>query len=84
MTYPREVTASLLNVDGTANAADLSAAFGIEFYDERNGVGRGSLSIPLSVAAAAEITPGRYLNCSVAGTDRGMDSDPRPTPLRSS
>jgi hypothetical protein len=70
VSYPRELTAALLNVDGTSNAADMGTAFGIDFYDELNGVGRGSLSIPLSEAAAAQITPGRYINILVQTTVR--------------
>lgn len=69
MTYPRAMSAALLDTDGTA-VTDLEAAFGLEFYDELNGVGYGSLSIPLSESDAAQITPGRYINILVAGTVR--------------
>ena len=71
MTYPRAVTASLLETDGTTvGAVTFGDAFGIDFYDELNGVGRGQLSLPLSSTDAAEVTPGRYIDIQVAGTSR--------------
>ena len=71
MTYPLPVTAELFDKTGTLmGAVDLANAFGIEFFDEYNGPGSGSLSILLSDSAALELTPGRFVNIKVGGTSR--------------
>lgn len=71
MTYPRTVTAQLLdNTETLMGAVDMSYALGIQFYDEENGVGRGQLTMPLSQAAAVELIPGRFIDCLVEGTSR--------------
>lgn len=71
MTYPRAVTAQLLDYDGTpVSGAPLANAFDITFYDEWNGPGQGSVSLSLSEAGSADLLPGRYVNCLVAGTPR--------------
>jgi hypothetical protein len=71
MTYPREVTAQLLDYDGTpVSGTPLADGFDISFYDEWNGPGRGQVSLSLSDAGSAELLPGRYVNVLVAGTVR--------------
>jgi hypothetical protein len=71
MTYPRAVTAVLLDDDGSVVAGNpLAAAFDISFYDELNGPGRGQVSLPLSDAGSAQLRPGRYVDCQVGGISR--------------
>lgn len=71
MTYPRAMTAQLLDNTGTpVSGTPLANAFGIEFYDEENGPGRGQVSLSLSEAGSAQLFPGRYVNCLVEGTVR--------------
>jgi hypothetical protein len=71
MTYPRTVTARLLNYDGTVIlGSPLANSFGVSFYDELNGPGRGQVSLALSDPGSAEIMPGRYVDILVAGTPR--------------
>lgn len=71
MTYPRAVTAQLLDYDGTVvTGTPLANAFDISFYDELNGPGRGQISLALSDAGSAQIMPGRYVDVLVAGTSR--------------
>lgn len=71
MTYPRAVTAQLLDYDGTVvSGTPLANAFNISFYDELNGPGRGQVSLALSDPGSADIAPGRYVNCLVNGTAR--------------
>lgn len=71
MTYPRAVTAQLLNYDGTPiSGTPLLNAFDISFYDEWNGPGRGQCSLSLSEAGSADLLPGRYVNCLINGTVR--------------
>lgn len=71
MTYPRVVTAQLLDYDGTVVAgAPLATSFGIMFFDEWDGPGYGTVSMPLSEAGSAELLPGRYVDCLVEGTSR--------------
>ena len=68
-TPPRyEVTAELLDRDGTVVAGDpLLTAFGLTWYDEENGPGYGEVTMALSEAGSAELIPGRYVNCLVDG-----------------
>ena len=69
MTYPRLVTTQLLDYDGTPVAGTpLAKGFNVQAFDERNGVGHGSVSLPLSEAGAVELLPGRYVNVLVEGT----------------
>lgn len=71
MTYPREITARLLDADGSVVAGDpLANSFDRSFFDEWNGPGRGQISLPVSEAGAAELVPGRYVDVMVAGTSR--------------
>lgn len=71
MTYPRAVTAQLLDYDGTVmSGSPLANAFDISFYDEMNGPGRGQVSLSLTEPGAADLLPGRYVNCLVGGTVR--------------
>lgn len=72
MTYPREVTARLLDTDGTTVVAGdpLANAVGIRYLEELNGTGNGSLGVPLSEAGATEVTPGRFCQILVEGTAR--------------
>lgn len=71
MTYPRTLTAQLLDYDGTlVSGTPLANAFGVNFYDEENGPGRGGVSLSLSEAGSAQLFPGRYVNCLVEGTVR--------------
>lgn len=71
MTYPRAVTAQLLDYDGTpVPGTPLLNAFDISFYDELNGPGRGQVSMALSEVGSAQIAPGRYVNCLVNGVVR--------------
>lgn len=72
MTYPRALTAQLLDTDGTTVVAGtpLAKAFDLSFLDELNGPGSGSASLPLSEAGATELTPGRFVQILVAGTAR--------------
>lgn len=63
----RYITAQLLDHTGAVVAGDpLANAFGITWFDERDGPGHGSLSLSLSEAGAAELLPGRYINCLVS------------------
>lgn len=68
----RRVSAQLLDKDTTPVAGDpLATAFDVEWYDEWNGPGHGSVSMPFSEAGALQLLPGRYVNCLVedaAGT----------------
>lgn len=71
MTYPRAVTAQLLDYDGSVVVGTPFAnAFGLSFYDELNGPGRGQASLALSDTGSAQIFPGRYVNILVGGTIR--------------
>lgn len=72
MTYPRAITAQLIDTDGTTvvTGSPLANAFGITTKDETNGVGVGAISVPLSEAGAAEVTPGRFVDVLVGGTSR--------------
>ncbi len=71
--YPhRTVSAQLLDYDGTPVAGDpLALAFGVNWYDEWDGPGRGGVSLSLSEAGAAELLPGRYVNCVI--TDEELE-----------
>lgn len=84
MTYPRTVTARLLDTDGTTvvSGDPLANAFGITFKDELNGPGVGAVSLPISEAGSAELTPGRFVDVQVAGTSRHtfeIEGDPEYT-----
>lgn len=71
MTYPRTVSAQLLDYDGSVvTGTPLALAFNVSFYDEEDGPGRGQVSISLSVVGSAELLPGRYVNCLVEGIPR--------------
>lgn len=62
----RQVSARLLDYDGVEVPGDLlESAFGISFYDELNGPGRGQVSLPISEPGAAFLQPGRYVDCQV-------------------
>lgn len=68
MSYPRTLTARLLNYNGTVvGGAPLANAFNIEFYDEEDGPGHGTCSLALSEAGAAQLLPGRYVDCLIEG-----------------
>lgn len=87
MTYTRAVTAQLLDTDGTTvvSGTPLSDAFNIQFFDELNGPGSGQMSLSLSDAGAAEVTPGRFVQVLVGGTARFtfmIEGDPRYDVLR--
>ena len=63
----RYVTAELLDYDGSVMPGDpLVNAFGVNWYDEWDGPGRGGCSLPLSEAGSADLLPGRYVNCVVS------------------
>ena len=63
----RYVTAELLDYDGSVVPGDpLAEAFGVNWYDEWDGPGRGGCSLSLSEAGSAELLPGRYVNCLVS------------------
>lgn len=83
MTYARLVTARLLDTDGTVvSGTPLANAFDISFLDELNGPGTGSVSLSLSEAGAAEVTPGRFVDVQVEGTSRFtfmIEGDPQYT-----
>lgn len=67
----RVVTAGLLDRDGSPIAGDpLLKAFDITWYDEEDGPGHGSLSLPLSEAGASELLPGRFINGIINGSVR--------------
>lgn len=69
----RKVSAQLLDTDGSVVPGDpLAAAFGIRWYDERNGPGSGSLSLPMSEAGALEVVPGRFVNCITSYPDGSL------------
>lgn len=72
MTYPRSVTARLLDTDGTTvvSGTPLANAFDLTFMDELNGPGTGTMSISLSEAGAAQVVPGRFVQILVEGTAR--------------
>ncbi len=71
MTYPRTVTAQLLDATGApVSGTPLANAFDVSFYDELNGPGHGNVSLSLSEAGSAQLIPGRYVNCLVEGTVR--------------
>lgn len=72
MTYPRAVTARLLDVDGTTIVAGdpLENSFDRRCMDEVNGPGSGSISLPVDDPGAAELTPGRFVQILVEGTVR--------------
>lgn len=73
----RVVSAQLLDYDGTPVAGNpLEKAFGVNWYDEWDGPGRGGVTLPLSEAGAAELLPGRFVNCMVQ-TPGGGDPEPR-------
>ena len=71
MTYPRAITAQLLDSDGSPTIDDpLAEAFDISFYDELNGPGRGQVSLALSDSGSSYVLPGLYVNCLVDGVVR--------------
>lgn len=72
MTYPRSVSARLLDTDGTTvvSGTPLANAFDLTFMDELNGEGTGTCSLSLSEAGSAELTPGRFVQILVEGTAR--------------
>lgn len=72
MTYPRTVTARLLDTDGSTvvSGTPLANAFNITFKDELNGPGVGALALSISEAGAAQLTPGRFVDILIEGTSR--------------
>lgn len=71
MTFPRVVTATLLEEDATTVVTNaLVNAFDIWFLDEINGVGSGGLSLPLSDPNWDEVTSGRFVRVQVEGVAR--------------
>jgi hypothetical protein len=71
MSYPRAVTAQLLDFDAsTVITGVLDQAFDIQFMDEMNGFGTGSCSLPISATDSNEVVRGRYVQILVAGTAR--------------
>lgn len=68
----RVVSARLLDYNGglIGDGSELARSFGIQFYDEWNGPGHGSISMPLSDANSALLLPGRYVDCLVDGASR--------------
>lgn len=84
MTYPRAVTARLLDTDGSTviGGSPLAKVFDVEFLDELSGPGTGSCAIPLSEAGSAEAVAGRYVDILVEGTSRftfAIEGDPEYT-----
>lgn len=70
----RLVSAELLDYDGTVVPGDpLLNAFGINWYDEWDGPGRGGVTLSLSEPGSAELLPGRYVNCRVQTPGDGDD-----------
>jgi hypothetical protein len=64
--YPRGVYAVLYDRDGVTQIGGspltlLATAFDMTWYDEENGPGHATLSIPLSEAGAAQLLPGRFI-----------------------
>ena len=71
----RVVSAQLLDGDGAVVPGDpLELAFNVNWYDEWDGPGRGGVSLSCSLPGAAELLPGRYVNCIVStpGLDDGQ------------
>jgi hypothetical protein len=63
------VSAQLLDTDGTTVIANaLDNAFDISWRSAINDPGWGELSLPLSEAGAAQLTPGRFVRCQLDGS----------------
>lgn len=68
MTYPRRLSAQLLDKDATTVISGaLDQAFGLRGMDETNGYGSGEIFVPLSSAGAAQVRRGRYVQCLLEG-----------------
>jgi hypothetical protein len=62
----RLVSAQLLDYDASVMPGDpLLNAFGVNWYDEWDGPGRGGCSLSTSEVGSADLLPGRYVNCMV-------------------
>lgn len=71
MTYPRAVTARLLDTDAsTVISGALDQSFGRSFMRELSGYGYGSCSLPHDDANILQLRRGRYVQILIAGTVR--------------
>lgn len=71
----RILSAQLLYADGTVVPGNpLEKAFNVSWYDEMNGPGSGEVSLPMSEAGAAEMVPGRFVNCIASYPDGSFSS----------